>query len=214
VTLLAMWTALRFDHARATAHWPMWVSDGVASGAMGIVGVVAMLPRHLGIGWDPIGAAMKQLPASLDTEVRVLCQRSVAIWKQIDNAHDDTGKQLVRDAVLKTLEVAAKSSESQPQLGTDDELARRISEIDARIAVATDDEVRTQYEAARSGLVDQKKYRERIHQNRERLVARLHNHLAALEKFQLAMGHSAQQQLADLSRDVAQSGSALEVGEA
>ena len=216
VTLLAMWTALRFDHASATSHWPSLVTDGLASAAMGIVGVVAMLPRHLGVAFDPIAGAVKQLPPSLDSEVRAMCTRTVAIWNDIATKLDDTdpNRELVREAVLKTLEVAVKSSAAQPAVVSDEELGRRMEDLDARIAAATDDEVRTQYQAARSGLSDQRKYRDRIRQNRERLVARMHNHLAALEKFQLATGVSASQQLQDLSRDVAASGEALgEVGE-
>ncbi|HEX7701497.1 MAG TPA: hypothetical protein VF403_12260, partial [Kofleriaceae bacterium] len=221
VTLLAMWTALRFDHASVTMHWPAMVTDGVASAAMGMVGVVAMLPRHLGVAFDPVAGAVKQLPPALDSEVRALCTRTVAIWNDIQQKLGDTdpGKDLVREAVLKTLEVATKSSEAQPPLVSDEELGRRMEDLDTRIAAATDDEVRTQYQAARVGLSDQRKYRDRIRQNRERLVARMHNHLAALEKFQLAVGHrdgiSASQQLQDLSRDVAASGEALvEVAEA
>src|SRR5664279_3198942 len=221
VTLLAMWTALRFDHSSVTMHWPASVTDGVASAAMGIVGVVAMLPRHLGVAFDPVAGAVKQLPPSLDSEVRALCTRTVAIWNDIQQklGETDPGKDLVREAVLKTLEVATKSSEAQPPLVSDEELGRRMEDLDARIVAATDDEVRTQYQAARLSLSDQRKYRDRIRQNRERLVARMHNHLAALEKFQLAVGHrdgiSASQQLQDLSRDVAASGEALvEVGEA
>lgn len=221
VMLLAMWTAMRFDHASVAMHWPAMVTDGVASAAMGIVGVVAMLPRHLGVAFDPIAGAVKQLPPSLDSEVRALCTRTVAIWNDIRQklGETDPGKDMVREAVLKTLEVATKSSEAQPPLVSDEELGRRMEDLDARIAAATDDEVRTQYRAARAGLSDQRTYRDRIRQNRERLVARMHNHLAALEKFQLAVGHrgsvSASQQLQDLSRDVAASGEALvEVGEA
>lgn len=221
VMLLAMWTALRFDHANVAIHWPAMVTGGVASAAMGIVGVVAMLPRHLGVAFDPVAGAVKQLPPSLDSEVRALCTRTVAIWNDIQHklGETDSGKDLVREAVLKTLEVATKSSEAQPPLVSDEELGRRMEDLDARIAAATDDEVRTQYQAARVGLSDQRKYRDRIRQNRERLVARMHNHLAALEKFQLVVGHhgsvSASQQLQELSQDVAASGEALvEVAEA
>ncbi|HET9987705.1 MAG TPA: hypothetical protein VFQ65_04280, partial [Kofleriaceae bacterium] len=141
----------------------------------------------------------------------------------------DPGRDMVREAVLKTLEVATKSSEAQPPLVSDEELGRRMEDLDARIAAATDDEVKAQYQSARAALSDQAKYRERIRQNHERLVARMHNHVAALEKFQLAAGGLASaraassgathrdlgQQLSDLSRDVAASGEALvEVGEA
>jgi hypothetical protein len=228
VTLLAMWTALRFDHARATAHWPAALTDGASAAAMGIVGVVAMLPRHLGIAFDPVHSAVKALPARLDSEVRALCDRTLAIWSDVKTVLGETDPNLtlVRDGVLKTLEVAAKSTDAQPQGANDEQLGRRMEDLDARIAAATDDEVKAQYQSARAALSDQAKYRERIRQNHERLVARLHNHVAALEKFQLAAGGlasaraassgaTAVQQLSDLSRDVAASGEALvEVGEA
>jgi hypothetical protein len=228
VTLLAMWTALRFDHARATAHWPASLTDGASAAAMGIVAVVAMLPRHLGIAFDPVLSAVKALPPRLDSEVRALCDRTLAIWRDVKAVLGETDPNLtlVRDGVLKTLEVAAKSTDAQPQGANDEQLGRRMEDLDARIAAATDDEVKAQYQSARAALSDQAKYRERIRQNHERLVARLHNHVAALEKFQLAAGGlasaraassgaTAVQQLSDLSRDVAASGEALvEVGEA
>lgn len=226
VTLLAMWTALRFDHAGATATWSPWVTVGASSAAMGIVGLLAMLPRHLSLELDPVQRAIALLPAALDSEVRGLCTRTVAIWNEIKPklAESDPSASLVREAVLKTLEVATTSAESQPS-GTsgssDEDLARRMEDLDRRISEATDDEVRTQYSSARAALSDQRGYRDRIRQHRERLVARLHNHLAALEKFQLAVGVTNSQRALDLGpqhqdllRDVAAIGEALgEVGE-
>ncbi len=223
VTLVAMWTALRFDHARATATWSPWVTAGASSAAMGIVGVIAMLPRHLSLEIDPVRRAIALLPPALDSEVRGLCTRTVAIWDEIKTklSATDPSATLVREAVVKTLEVAATSLDSQPSGTNEEDLARRLADLDQRISAATDDEVKSQYTSARAALADQRTYRDRIRQHRERLVARLHNHLAALEKFQLAVGVSQSQraldhgpELEDLSRDVAASGEALgEVGE-
>jgi hypothetical protein len=222
ITLLAMWTALRFDHARALRSWPGWTTDGISAAAMGIVGVVAMLPRHLGFAVDPIAGAYKRLPPDLDGEVRGLCDRSVAIWSSVKTKLGDNepGINLVRDGVLTTLEVASKSADVRVANGSDEELGRRMEELDKRITAATDDEVKAQYQSARAALSDQRRYREHIKQGRERLVARMHNHVAALEKFELAAGGlaaaraassgaNAVQQLQELSQDVAASGEAL-----
>ena len=95
-----------------------------------------------------------------------------------------------------------------------------MEDLDARIAAATDAEVKAQYQSARTALDDQRRYRDHIKQNRERLIARMHNHVAALEKFQLAAsglaaaraataGATAVKQLEELSHDVAASGEAL-----
>ena len=127
---------------------------------------------------------------------------------------------LVRDGVVKALEVAARSASPALTGASDTELSARKAELDQRIAAATDDEVRSQYRAARSALDDQERYRGRIQQGRERLIARMHNHVAALEKFELvasgleaaraaSAGASAIRQLEEISHDVSASGEAL-----
>jgi hypothetical protein len=226
--LVAMWCALRIGQAQQTSHWPALGRTAVAAAAMGIVGVLATLPRHLAVVRDPVKAALARLPVALDAEVRGLCARSAAIWTIAqDRIRDDAGRTLVRDGVLKTLEVAARSAEVQVTGPSDAELTERMADLDQRIAAATDDEVKTQYQAARAALDDQRRYRDHIRQGRERLVARMHNHVAALEKFELAAtgleaaraastGAPVMKQLEELSHDVAASGDALaeiELGE-
>lgn len=220
--LLAMWAALRIGFAKQTAGWPSWARDMTSAGAMGMIGVLAMLPRHLRVSLDPVRAAVRRLPAELDSEVRELCNRSLAIWTNTKEklADGDPGKQLVRDGVLKSLEVAARSSSFDTAGTGEQELAKRIADLDERIAAATDAEVKAQYQAARTALGDQRRYRDHIRDSRERLIARMHNHVAALEKFQLAAtglvaaraasaGATAVKQLEELSHDVAASGEAL-----
>jgi hypothetical protein len=221
-TLLAMWAALRIGHAKQTMTWSGWTTDMVSAAAMGMVAVFAMLPRHLGVSIDAVRAAVRKLPTELDAEVRGLCDRSVAIWTSASDklAENEPGRNLLRDGVLKTLEVATKSAEVRVAGASEDELAKRMTDLDQRIAAATDAEVKTQYQSARSALDDQRRYRDHIRQNRERLVARMHNHVTTLEKFQLAAsglaaarvasaGATAMKQLEELSQDVAASGEAL-----
>jgi hypothetical protein len=219
-TLLAIWAAVRVTGAHETHAWPAWARDTVAAGAMSMIGVIAMLPRHLAMSFDPVGAAVRRLPTDLDAEVRELCNRSLAIWSAAKDKLDDPGRALVRDGVMKTLEVATKSADVKVAGATDGELAKRMEDLDARIASATDAEVKSQYQSARGALDDQRRYRDHIKQNRERLIARMHNHVAALEKFQLAAGGlaavraatagaQAVKQLEELSADVAASGEAL-----
>lgn len=220
-TMLAMWCALRILGARETAMWPALAKNAVAAASMGMVGILAMLPRHIKVELDPVASAVRSLPTGLDSEVKGLCDRAVSIWTTSkERISDDAGKNLVRDAVMKTLEVATKSVEVKVTGAGDTELKNRMEELDRRIAIATDDEIKTQYTAARAALDDQRRYREHIAKGRERLVARMHNHVAALEKFQLAAtgleatrqasaGAEAIKQLEALSQDVAASGEAL-----
>jgi hypothetical protein len=222
IAMLAMWAATKFGSARQLATWSPWTKDLAASTAMGMIGVLAMLPRHLRVSVDPVQAAVRGLPGELDGEVRELCDRSLAIWASAKDklADNDPGKQLLRDGVLKTLEVAAKCSEVKPAGASEQELAKRMGDLDQRIAAANDAEIKAQYQSARTALDDQRRYRDHIQQNRERLIARMHNHVAALEKFQLAAsglvaaraasaGATAVKQLEELSNDVAASGEAL-----
>jgi hypothetical protein len=196
---------------------------------MGMVGILAMLPRHVKVQIDPVQAAIRNLPTTLDPEVKGLCDRAVAIWTTSkERIVDEAGKNLVRDGVMKTLEVATKSVEVKISGAGEVELRTRMEELDRRIAQATDDEIKSQYTSARASLEDQRRYGEHIAKGRERLVARMHNHVAALEKFQLAAtgleaaraataGQAAVKQLEELSQDVAASGEALaeiEIGEA
>src|SRR4029079_18705776 len=106
---------------------------------------------HVQIVVDPVRAALGKLPATLDAEVRGLCARAAAIWNSAqEQLTDDAGQRLVRDGVLKTLEVAARSAEVKITGPSDGELADRMADLDQRIASATDDEVRTQYQAGRA----------------------------------------------------------------
>ena len=218
--LVAMWCAMRINQADQTQHLPIWIRHAMAATSMGLVGILAMLPRHLKLALDPVQAALRNLPSSLDAEVKNLCDRSVAIWNSTKDRLDDNdpGKNLVRDGVLKTIEVAGKSADVKLIGANDAELTARMEELDKRIAAATDAEVKTQYTAARAALDDQRRYRAQIRQGRERVVARMHNHVAALEKFQLAAtgleaqrvaASGANQQLDELSQEVAASGEAL-----
>jgi hypothetical protein len=222
VTLLGMWSAHRIGFAKQTMTWSPWLRDVASAGAMGMIGVFAVLPRHLRVSLDPVTAALRRLPTRLDSEVRELCNRSMAIWTNAKDKLDDgdPGKNLVREGVLKTLEVAAKSAELESEGATEGELTKRMDDLDKRIASATDTEVKAQYTSARTAVEDQRRYRDSIKQNRERMIARMHNHVAALEKFQLAAGGlaaaraatagaTAVKQLEELSADVAASGEAL-----
>lgn len=222
IALLGMWCAVRIDTANETATWSAMVRDAVSAGAFGLVGIVAMVPRHLTLELDPVTAMARRMPASLDPEVRELVTRALSIWQSSKDrlASDDPGKTLVRDGVLKTLEVAMKSADVKVTGASDAELATRMADLDTRIAATTDAETKRQYQQARAALDDQRRYREHIAQGRERTVARMHNHVAALEKFQLAAtgltaaraasaGSTAMKQLEELSQDVAASGEAL-----
>ncbi len=225
--LLASWAGLRVFYAQETASWAPLLRATVSGAAVGMIGVLATLPRHVSWQLDAVLAAARKLPPGLDREVKELCDRSLALWGKAREqlAGDETSSELLRSGVIKVLEVAKRTGESSATLGAaagapERELADRIAELERRIEAASDAETKAQYSAAREGLEDQRKYRERLRAGRERLVARLHNHVASLEKFhlaaisldaskQLAADAPLVKQLADLSSEVSASGEAL-----
>lgn len=211
VALLATWTALRFDHAHALHAWPTWLVSSLSATAMGIVGVLAMLPRHLAVTIDPVAAAVRRLPAGLPADVKDLCDRSVKIWTSTKHElrADEPGRGLVRDGVLKTLEVAVKTAKADGSGPRDADIQSRIADLDTRIAAATDAEAKAQYESARAALADQARYRESQKNSRERLVARMHNHVAAIEKFHLAATSLPSGKHDELCAEVATTGEAM-----
>lgn len=225
--LLASWAGLRVHYAQETASWAPLARAAVSGAALGMIGVLATLPRHVTWQLDAVLAAARKLPAGLDLEVGELCDRSLVLWSKAKEqlADDATSTELLRSGVIKVLEVAKRTSVGSASLGaagasSERELADRIADLERRIEAASDAETKAQYAAAREGLEDQRKYRERLRAGRERMVARLHNHVAALEKFhlaavsldaskQLAEDAPTVKQLADLSSEVSASGEAL-----
>ena len=217
----AAWAALRISYAEQTASWPAWLTVATGSTALAFASVLALVPARLSWVPDPILARLRLLPAGLDAEVRDLCNRSVGLWNGAKNKIDDPASaELLRDGVEKVLDVAARTAPSSAAPSADGELDRRIEELDRRIAGTTDTVTREQYQAARAALDDQKRLRDRMRQGRERVVARLHNHVATLEKFQLAAQNleasrasaeavPAVAGLTELSADVAHSSEAL-----
>ncbi|MBK7537415.1 MAG: hypothetical protein IPI49_19010 [Myxococcales bacterium] len=222
--LLASWASVRIFYAQETASWGVLLRGLSGGAAMGLLGALATLPRHVAWELDAVAAAARTLPGKLDGEVRQLCERSVALWgtAKVRLVDDASSKDLLRSGVLKVLEVARRAAEGMSSLPhtSEQELAQRIAELDSRVEAATDAETKAQYVAAREALDDQRKYRDRLRAGRERMVARLHNHVAALEKFHLAavsMEASKKlsadepmvKQLAELSSEVSASGDAL-----
>lgn len=221
--MLASWAGLRVHYAQETVGWAPVLRTLVSGAAIGMIGVLATLPRHVSWQLDALLAAARKLPAALDPEVKGLCDRSLTLWSKAKErlAGDPTSKELLRSGVIKVLEVARKTGENVVgQDGSEAELATRIADLDRRIEAASDAETKAQYAAAREGLDDQRKYHERLRAGRERMVARLHNHVAALEKFHLAAisleaskkmssDDPTVKQLADLSSEVSASGDAL-----
>jgi hypothetical protein len=203
--------------AEQTHSWSRVLVDGTAAASMGMLAAVTLLPRHMSFGRDVVAAAIARLPLTLDSEVRGLCTQSIALWTSAKDrlAKDDENRVLLQQGVVKVLHVATNDSAPTATVA-DQPLSERIA--------ATDDETRTQYQSAKQALTEQQQFRDKLTMRRERLVAKLHHHVAALEKFQLAaLGATAGSQtdatrpvlgrLAELSAEVSSSAASLTNGD-
>lgn len=184
VALVGMWCAVRIGHARATELWSPMATNLAGAAAMGIVGTLAVLVRHIGLAADPIATARRALPGAIDPEVKTLVERALTIYGSAKVTGED--RALLEEGVVETLTLAKQTCDTKPAGESSDlDLAMRIGELDKRIAAAADAEARAQYASAKTALEDQQKLRAERSAARDRLVAKLHNQVATLEKFQL-----------------------------
>jgi hypothetical protein len=201
VTAAAGFAALKISGAAETASWPAWAVAMASGAAMALTCVVALVPARVVIERDPVAAALRALPARVNGEIRELADQGARVWAEVKARMQpgDAGRGLVQDGVLRLVEVAARSEKIPADVdGSTAKVKARIDELDARIAAATDEIARAQYGEARAALDDQRRYLEGIQVSRDRLVARMHNYLAALEKFRLCVIHVETASTADL----------------
>jgi hypothetical protein len=158
-------------------------------------GIFALLPRHLELSRDPVAAMHASVAPRLSGEIAELVDRGNKLWKQSKEELDDqdANRQILEEAVLRLMSTAKRweSADSRASKTTASSLADRMEALDKRIDDAEDEVVIKQYEQARAALAEQMKYLSDIGKNRERVLARMHNYLAAMERLQLAVANLA-----------------------
>ncbi|MSP59652.1 MAG: hypothetical protein EXR72_04800 [Myxococcales bacterium] len=82
-------------------------------------------------------------------------------------------------------------------------LAGRLDQIVTREEAAKDDVVRSEYGRARAAMATQLAYLDGIERGRERAVARLHHHIAVMERLRLAALHHRSADAARLGEELA-----------
>ena len=192
VALLGAFVFLRIGSARElTTLMPMWLVHTAAGGAFSLVSVFALLPRHVAIDRDDVTAAYRSLPASLTGEVHDLVKRGYELWTRAggDLGQDDASRQSLREGVLRLFAVARRwqAVESTGAQTTPASLVDRMESLDKRIQETDDEITRTQYQQAKAALAEQLRYVKDIGTSRERVLARMHNYLAAMERLRMAV---------------------------
>ncbi len=218
----------RLGIAEIFASLPGAVPAAAAGLGFAAVAIVTQLPRHVLIVRDRVGAAHASMAPRAQGEVKELADRGLALWRKTEASLPvtDANRKLLEEAVLRLFDVAGRWTvvETESAQAAPDALGERIAELSSRMESATDSVVKSEYAAARDALREQLRYLDDIGASRERVLARMHNYLAAMERLNLALVNvkstSASREavdvqpmvesLADLGRDIDALGEALD----
>ena len=206
--LLARLAAIQVANASDLQSLPAWGNSALAGLAVSAASIFALVPRHIDLVKDPVAGARAQLQGQVGGEIAELVERGNQLWTQAKSELEegDANRQILEEAVLRLMETAQRWSDATSQASTAtsaEKLAERLDSLEQRIAKADDQIVINQYEQARSALSEQLKYLSGISKNRERVLARMHNYLAAMERLRLAVANlkstTASQEAIDLA---------------
>lgn len=192
VALAARFVLTQFVHADQLAKLPAWLVAGMAGGAFALVAVLALLPRHVEVGRDRVTEAFDGCHDAATGEVRVLVERAMEVWRRVATsslAEDDDTRKTLEDSVVRLFEVARRWQEVERDGArtSAEALMERMEQLDAKIARLEDPIARGQYAQARAALAEQLRYLNEIGTSRERVVARMHHYLAAMERLRFAV---------------------------
>lgn len=189
--LLARHVFLSISGARIFASWPDWLVTAGSGAGFALVAVFALVPRHLAVARDPVSDSYRQIAGLLTGEARDLVDRGYRLWTEAAGDLDagDASRSILEDSVTRLVDVARRwqAVEGAASQTMASALVERMETLQQRIDATDDDIIRTQYEQARAALAEQLRYVKEIHTNRERVLARMHNYLAAMERLHLAV---------------------------
>lgn len=206
VALVARWVLVKFVTAPELSALPPWLLAALAGGAFAFVGVVAILPRHLELSRDRVGDAWEATRGRLSGEVHELADRAMSVWTRVDASLEQGSpvRRAIEDSVLRLFDVARRWQEVEADGArtSADALVDRMEQVERKIEATDDAIARRQYEQARAALGEQLRYLREIATSRERVVARMHHYLAAMERLRFAVVSSRSADASRLSQDV------------
>lgn len=191
--LVARLAALHVVTADEFASLPAWGSSALAGLAVSAASIFALVPRHLHLVRDPVASAHTQLRGKVGGEIAELVERGNTLWTQAKSELEEgnANLQILEEAVLRLMNTAKRWSNADTDASKTSALSlvERMESLQDRINKADDEVVIKQYEQARAALAEQLKYLAGISNNRERVLARMHNYLAAMERLRLAVAN-------------------------
>jgi hypothetical protein len=148
------------------------------------------VPRHLELGRDRAQEAYAAVAGKLTGEVRELADRGMAVWLQVaETAPEGAARRAFEDSVVRLFDVARRWQAVEADGGrvAVAALIERLEAIDQRLARTEDAIARAQYQRARDAVAEQLRYVKEIGTSRERVIARMHHYIAAMERLRFAL---------------------------
>ncbi len=191
--LVARYAAMQVMSASELSGLPAWGTAALSGLAISAASVFALLPRHVELSRDPVAKVHGQLKGNITGEIAELIERGNGLWTQAKREleDDDTNREILQEAVLRLMHTAKRWSDADAHSSRTSaaSLAERMESLAERIEKADDEVVIGQYKQARAALAEQLKYLSGIGKNRDRVLARMHNYLAAMERLRLALAN-------------------------
>jgi hypothetical protein len=204
--LLARYVHVKLAVAGVAAGLPIWAVAAVAGASFALVALIGLLPRHLELGRNRVQEAWEGCRATLSGEVHDLAERGVSLWGQVSETvpEETRERKAIEESVLRLLEVAKRwqSVEAEGGRVPAEGLAERMEQIADKVARSTDAIAKAQYERAHAALAEQLRYVKEIGTARERVIARMHHYLAAMERLRFALINHRSADASRVSTDV------------
>jgi hypothetical protein len=189
--LIARFVLVAFAGSAALAQVPPWIVAALGGAAFAFVCVLGILPRHVEIGQNHVEDAYDACKANLSGEVRELVDRGMAVWTKVETtvAEDAPARKAIEQSILRLFEVARRwqAVEVDGARVPVDSLIARMEAITEKMSRTDDAIAKAQYEQAHTALAEQLRYAREIGTARERVVARMHHYIAAMERLRFAL---------------------------
>ncbi len=197
---LATWVDVMFRAgANFTGYVPPFFAEPAHGALFGFLVSIGLLARQIMVTQDPVAEAFDEIKSTLSGEMLELSSRAVVLYQRIQEVLKDRQEKgaetepdlsrSVQELVMKIISLGPKWNEVEREVEktSADGLLERLEVLEKKIAGTTDEVARKQYRMAREALQSQAQYLQGISRSRERVMARVHNYLATLERLHLAV---------------------------
>jgi predicted nucleic acid-binding Zn-ribbon protein len=198
--VLATWVQQTYMAQLISVEYvPSFVAAPLQGALFGFLVGIGLVTRQLHVEHDHVSREFAQVKGQLSGEMLELAERAMTTYRRINEVlrdREDRGTppdpkliKAVTGLLMRVLELGRKWQEVEKEASrtSAEALTHRIDELDTKIDASKDRVARRQYEMARDALQAQLGYLRDISQNRERVLARVHNYLAALERLHLGV---------------------------